>query len=113
MKLGGGGWKPLYFYKVITPKAFDLEKVSYDHQQVGQAEKNGDAPKEAFLNLEQQCFKRLYFKRPKKTILSLIGRREEFFFYFKQKFLFLLLSFLWNTLNFNSTNKHKNYLQEK
>ena len=52
----GGGWTPLYFYKFITPKAFDLEKVSYDHQQVGQAEKNGDAPKEACLNFGQQCF---------------------------------------------------------
>ena len=30
-----GGGTPLYFYKIITPKAFDLEKAIYDHQQVG------------------------------------------------------------------------------
>ena len=38
------------FYKVITPKAFDLEQVIDDHRQVGQAGKNGDAPKKACLN---------------------------------------------------------------
>ena len=41
----GGVPPPPEFYKVITPSAFDLEQVIYDHQQVGQAGKNGDAPK--------------------------------------------------------------------
>ena len=51
--------------------AFDLEPGHiYDHRQIGQAEKNGDAPKEACLNFGQQCFKWLYFKRLKKTKLS-------------------------------------------
>ena len=61
---------PLDFIKVITSKVFDLEQVIYDHRQVGQAGKNGDAPKEASLNFGQQCFKCLYFKRSKKTKLS-------------------------------------------
>ena len=64
---GGGGWKsitpswmkfkgvtpPLDFYKVITPKAFDLVQVIHDHRQVGQAGKNDIALKEACLNFGQ------------------------------------------------------------
>ena len=34
---------------------------------VSQPGKNDDAPKEACLNFGQQCFKCLYFNRPKKT----------------------------------------------
>ena len=45
-----GGVPPLDFYKVITPKGFELEPVIYDHRQVGQAGKNWDAPKEASFN---------------------------------------------------------------
>ena len=30
VKLRGGGYEPLYFYKVITPKAFDLEQVKLE-----------------------------------------------------------------------------------
>lgn len=41
-----GGVPPLDFFKVIIPKAFDLEQNINDHRQVGQARKNGDAPKE-------------------------------------------------------------------
>ena len=44
--LRGGGGSPL------PPSPL----VIYDHQQVGQAEKNGVAPKEACLKFGQQCF---------------------------------------------------------
>ena len=44
--------------------------VIYGHRQVGQAAKNGDASKEGCLNIRQQCFKCLYFKRRNKTKLS-------------------------------------------
>ena len=37
------------FDNVITPKAFDMEQVIYDHRQVGQPGKNGDAPKDSFI----------------------------------------------------------------
>ena len=49
-ELRGGGGHPLDFYKVITPNVLDLEQVIFDHRQVGQPGKNGDAPKEACLN---------------------------------------------------------------
>ena len=91
------------FKKVITSKAFDLEQVIYYHRQVGQAGKNGDAPKEARLNFGQQCIKSLYFKRLKK----LNYRRLEGFFW-EQKYRFLLSAFLWYTFIFNFKNKHKN-----
>jgi len=48
-----GNVTPSNFYKVITPKAFDLEQVIYDPRQVGQAGKNGDATKEAYFNFGQ------------------------------------------------------------
>ena len=56
-----GGCTPLDFYKVISPKAFDLEQVIYDHRQIVQAGKNGDTPKVDCLNVGQQCLKCLYF----------------------------------------------------
>ena len=37
------------FYKVITPKAFDIEHVIYENRQVGQVGKNGDAPEDSFI----------------------------------------------------------------
>ena len=47
---------PWNFYKVITLKAFDLEQVICDHRQVGHAGKNGDAPKEACLEILENSF---------------------------------------------------------
>ena len=40
-----GGVPPWIFNKVINPKDFDLEQIIYDHRHVGQAGKNGKAPK--------------------------------------------------------------------
>ena len=60
----GGVYPPLilqsYYSKGFWPA------TAHDHRQVGQAGKNGDAPKEARLNFGQQCIKSLYFKRLKK-----------------------------------------------
>ena len=61
MNLGGCNPPPLDSYKIITPKAFDLEQVIKNLQQVGQAGKNVDAPKEDCLNFGKQCFKLLYY----------------------------------------------------
>ena len=49
----GGGVPPLDFFKVIIPKAFDLEQNINDHRQVGQAGKNGDAQKMTCLTFGQ------------------------------------------------------------
>jgi len=104
VKLGRGvPPPPLDFYKVITPKAFDLNQIIYDilvydHQQVDQAGKNGDAPKEVCHNFKQQCLNAFISSGPRKLNYC---RLEEFYFlfifYFEQKFLFLLLAFLWYT----------------
>ena len=48
-----GGVPPLDFFKVIIPKAFDLEQNINDHRQVGQAGKNGDAQKMTCLTFGQ------------------------------------------------------------
>ena len=49
----------------MTTRVTYDHQVTYDHRQVGQAGKSGDAPKETWLNFVQS-----YFKRPKRTKLS-------------------------------------------
>ena len=106
----------LDLYKIITPKAFDLEQVIYDHRQVGQAGKNGDAPKEACLNFGQQCLNVFISSSPRKlNYRRLEAGRMLVFFWTKIYFFYLqpsfgILSFLTLKINIKTT---CSLLQEK
>ena len=69
-------YRPLKLCDVNTAQMLSLNMSSITTDRLGWPGKKDDAPKEACLNFGHQCFKCLYFKRPKKTRIKKIRKNN-------------------------------------